>query len=113
MSLPSGVDMTNLMSQHPVLGALPPAFFLRAASERYQRTPKCARCRNHGVVSEVLQCFGLWNYQFVCIKYQFLAMVRLRSKLFQMNKSHFLYIFNFCNKGITPHIEGPKLVKNL
>ncbi|XP_037912299.1 doublesex- and mab-3-related transcription factor A2 isoform X2 [Hermetia illucens] len=51
MSLPSGVDMSNLMSQHPVLGALPPAFFLRAASERYQRTPKCARCRNHGVVS--------------------------------------------------------------
>lgn len=54
MSLPSGVDMTNLMSQHPVLGALPPAFFLRAASERYQRTPKCARCRNHGVVSDQL-----------------------------------------------------------
>ncbi|XP_075215040.1 doublesex-Mab related 99B [Lycorma delicatula] len=46
MSLPSGVDM----SLHPVLGAIPPAFFLRA-SERYQRTPKCARCRNHGVVS--------------------------------------------------------------
>lgn len=53
MSLPGGVDMTNLMSQHPVLGALPPAFFLRAASERYQRTPKCARCRNHGVVSTI------------------------------------------------------------
>lgn len=50
MSLPSGVDMSSLMSQHPVLGALPPAFFLRA-TERYQRTPKCARCRNHGVVS--------------------------------------------------------------
>lgn len=53
MSLQNNVDMTNLMSQHPVLGALPPAFFLRAASERYQRTPKCARCRNHGVVSTI------------------------------------------------------------
>ncbi|KAG5868094.1 hypothetical protein JTB14_001897 [Gonioctena quinquepunctata] len=51
MSIPgNGVDMSALMSQHPVLGAIPPAFFLRA-SERYQRTPKCARCRNHGVVS--------------------------------------------------------------
>jgi hypothetical protein len=50
MSLPSGMDVSALMSQHPVLGAIPPAFFLRA-TERYQRTPKCARCRNHGVVS--------------------------------------------------------------
>ncbi|XP_066249174.1 doublesex- and mab-3-related transcription factor A2-like [Euwallacea similis] len=51
MSLPnSGMDMSTIMSQHPVLGAIPPALFFRT-SERYQRTPKCARCRNHGVVS--------------------------------------------------------------
>lgn len=79
MSLPnSGVDMSAIMSQHPVLGAIPPALFFRT-SERYQRTPKCARCRNHGVVSalkghkRLVICFFHINICKICSMSYFLS----------------------------------------
>lgn len=54
----NSVDVNNpealaMMAQNPMLGSLPPAFFLRAA-ERYQRTPKCARCRYVHILNVIL-----------------------------------------------------------
>ena len=41
----NGINVTDAVTSGP------PSILLRSAAERYQRTPKCARCRNHGVVS--------------------------------------------------------------